>query len=152
MHSPKPHSRWLTFGAATVAACTVFAAVTVAATESSRESAFTLENASAMARMMKGMEVKPSGNVDLDFARMMIAHHQGAIDMALAELRHGRNERLRRLAQEIIVNQRQEIEAMQMVIDQELPLANSDPSDPRAMTGEGLPGSPAQRPAHGAKP
>ena len=152
MHSPKPHSRWLTFGAATVAACTVFAAVTVAATESSRESAFTLENASAMARMMKGMEVKPSGNVDLDFARMMIAHHQGAIDMALAELRHGRNERLRRLAQEIIVNQRQEIEAMQMVIDRELPHANSDPSDPRAMTGEGLPGSLAQRPAHGAKP
>ena len=99
--------------------------------------------------MMDGMDVKPSGNVDLDFARMMMAHHQGAIDMALAELRHGRNLRLRRLAQEIIVNQRQEIEAMQMVIDQELPLANFDP---RAMTGEGLPGSPAQRPAHGAKP
>ena len=127
MYSQMPHSRWHSIAAMSVAALTVFAAVAVAATEASREAAFTSENAAAMARMMKGMEVKPSGNVDLDFARMMIAHHQGAIDMALAELRHGRNERLRRLAQEIIVNQRQEIEAMQMVIDRELTRADVTP-------------------------
>jgi hypothetical protein len=43
---------------------------------------------------------------------MMIPHHQGAINMAKAELRYGRNERLRRLAQEIIITQTQEIEAL----------------------------------------
>ena len=43
---------------------------------------------------------------------MMIAHHQGAIEMALVQLKHGNNERLRRLAQSIIVEQGQEITYM----------------------------------------
>jgi uncharacterized protein (DUF305 family) len=84
--------------------------------------AFAAENDAAMAAMMKGMHVPPSGNVDRDFAVMMIAHHQGAIDMALAESRHGRNERLRRMAQEIVVEQRQEIVVMQAVLGEELPI------------------------------
>ncbi len=45
---------------------------------------------------------------------MMAPHHQGAIDMAQAELRYGHNEQLRRLAQEIIVEQQQEIVAMRL--------------------------------------
>ena len=52
---------------------------------------------------------KSTGNPDRDFAAMMIPHHQGAIDMAQAELRYGHDERLRRLAQEIVVSQAQEI-------------------------------------------
>lgn len=83
--------------------------------------AFAAENDAAMARMMTGMAIKPSGNVDRDFAEMMIAHHQGAIDMALAELRHGNNEQLQRIAQEIIVEQQQEIAAMRLALDQPLP-------------------------------
>jgi hypothetical protein len=51
---------------------------------------------------------------------MMIPHHQGAIDMALAELRHGNNEQLRRIAQEIIVEQQQEINAMHLAVGQPL--------------------------------
>jgi uncharacterized protein (DUF305 family) len=47
---------------------------------------------------------------------MMIPHHQGAVDMAVVELRYGRNEKLRRLAQGIIVEQRQEIEVMQRLL------------------------------------
>ncbi len=47
---------------------------------------------------------------------MMIPHHQGAVDMAIAELTFGRDERLRRLAQGIIVEQRQEIEVMQRAL------------------------------------
>jgi uncharacterized protein (DUF305 family) len=47
---------------------------------------------------------------------MMIPHHQGAIDMALAELRYGRNERLKRLAQEIIIEQQQEIAVMRLAL------------------------------------
>ena len=66
----------------------------------------------AMARMDAAMAVGYTGNADDDFARMMIAHHQGAIDMAELELRFGTDERLRRLAQEIIVTQGQEIMVM----------------------------------------
>src|SRR5262249_26657754 len=43
---------------------------------------------------------------------------EGAIAMARAELRHGRNEPLRRLTQEIIVTQSQEIGAMKLAIGQ----------------------------------
>jgi uncharacterized protein (DUF305 family) len=50
----------------------------------------------------------------------MTAHHQGAIDMARIQLRYGHNERLRRLAQEIIVTQQQEIAVMQQALS-ELP-------------------------------
>ncbi len=71
----------------------------------------------AMRRMDAGMNVAPTGDPDRDFARMMIPHHQGAVDMALAELRFGKDERLRRLAQGIIVEQRQEIALMQSILD-----------------------------------
>jgi uncharacterized protein (DUF305 family) len=62
------------------------------------------------------MDLPFSGDVDRDFARMMIPHHQGAIDMAIAELRYGKDERLRRLAQEIIVDQQQEIAVMHLAL------------------------------------
>jgi len=80
------------------------------------EAPFLLENQDAMGRMMAGMAVQPSGNVDRDFALMMIAHHQGAIDMAKAELRYGRNEQLRRLAQGIVVEQDSEIAMMTLTL------------------------------------
>ena len=69
-----------------------------------------------MVKMMADMTVASTGDVDADFAATMIPHHQGAIEMAQAELRYGRNERLRRIAQEIIVTQQQEIEAMKYAI------------------------------------
>jgi uncharacterized protein (DUF305 family) len=43
---------------------------------------------------------------------MMIPHHQGAIDMAEAQLLYGRNPVLRRLAQEIIITQNEEISVL----------------------------------------
>jgi hypothetical protein len=85
------------------------------------EATFLKENEVAMTKMMDGMDVKPSGDVDRDFVAMMIPHHQGAIDMAQAELRHGKNEQLRRIAQEIIVEQQQEIVAMHVALGQPLP-------------------------------
>ena len=70
----------------------------------------------AAARMHSAMHVSYTGDADRDFARMMIPHHQGAIDMALAELRFGKDQRLRRLAQEIVVAQKQEIDVMRLAL------------------------------------
>ena len=78
---------------------------------------FLQENQAAMAKMMAAMAVKPTGNVDRDFVTTMVPHHQGAIEMARAELRYGRNEQVRRLAQEIIVEQTQEIAAMRLAVE-----------------------------------
>lgn len=69
------------------------------------------------ARMHDGMAVVPSDDVDRDFMRMMIPHHQGAIDMALVLLKYGHDERLKRLAQSIIVEQGQEIAYMRVLLD-----------------------------------
>src|SRR4051812_38690789 len=59
--------------------------------------AFHAEMAQVIARMHETMEVTPSGESDRDFLLMMIPHHQGAIDMALVILKHGHDERLKRL-------------------------------------------------------
>lgn len=80
------------------------------------EGGFMAQNDTAMSTMMSAMSIKPTGNIDRDFALMMIAHHQGAIDMAQAELRYGRTAQLRRIAQEIVVTQLDEITAMQLAI------------------------------------
>ena len=77
---------------------------------------FMRANAAVMDRMMTGMAAKPTGHVDTDFVNMMEPHHQGAIEMAELELRYGRNEQLRRIAQEIIVEQGQEINAMRLAL------------------------------------
>lgn len=81
-------------------------------------------------RMHEAMEIAPSGNAEHDFARMMIAHHQGAIDMALVELKYGHDERLRRLAQSIVVEQGQEIAYMRMLL--ETPPVKTSATDPVA--------------------
>jgi hypothetical protein len=88
---------------------------------SAAEAPFLAENVSAMTKMMTDMGIQPSGDVDKDFVSMMTPHHQGAIDMAQAELHYGHNEQLRRMAQEIIVTQLQEIAAMRLALGQPLP-------------------------------
>jgi len=122
---------------ATVAVCFSALAVAHAAVTNTPapEAAFMAENQAAMDKMMAAMDIKPTGRVDQDFTAMMIPHHQGAIDMAQAELRNGHNEQLRRIAQEIIVEQQQEIVAMRLALDQPLPqsvAAPDQPSDLRA--------------------
>jgi len=79
----------------------------------------------AMATMDRAMMAPSSGDPDRNFAAMMIPHHQGAIDMAVGGRGVGApplgrapnvppppHETLRRLAQGIIVEQRQEIVVM----------------------------------------
>ena len=85
----------------------------------------------AVARMHAAMNVPFSGDADRDFARMMIPHHQGAIDMALVELRYGKDARLKRLAQEIIVDQQQEIVVMHLALGDALPPGTPAPTQVR---------------------
>ena len=68
--------------------------------------------ATSMKSMMSGMHVKPTGKPDEDFVRMMIPHHQGAVDMAKVELQYGTDPELRRLATDIVAAQDKEIAQM----------------------------------------
>jgi uncharacterized protein (DUF305 family) len=69
----------------------------------------------SMERMDNGMKSAPmNGDIDHDFATMMMPHHQGAIDMAKAELLYGKDPVMRRMAEEIVVDQQSEIQAMQL--------------------------------------
>jgi hypothetical protein len=71
----------------------------------------------AMNRMHRGMAVTISGDADVDFARMMIPHHQGAIDMARVELAQGKDPALRAMAQDIIKAQEGEIATLKDWLD-----------------------------------
>jgi Domain of unknown function (DUF305) len=92
------------------------------------EAPYLAENVSAMTKMMIDMGIRPSGDVDADFVAMMVPHHQGAIEMARAELRYGHNEQLKRMAQEIIVTQLQEIAAMRLAVGEPLPPSTAAPT------------------------
>lgn len=59
--------------------------------------------------MHEAMDLKFTGNADIDFARGMIGHHEGAIDMARIVLEHGEDPELRQLAEEVIATQEEEI-------------------------------------------
>jgi uncharacterized protein (DUF305 family) len=63
--------------------------------------------------------IKRSGDSDVDFVRLMLPHHQAAIDMAKTQLLHGKDPHMRRLAQEIITDQQLEIELMQRWLKQQ---------------------------------
>jgi uncharacterized protein (DUF305 family) len=70
-----------------------------------------------MQRMRGMMMQPPSGNVDVDFVREMIPHHQAAIDMAKFELKRGTDPEIRALAETIIAAQEKEITEMQAWLD-----------------------------------
>jgi uncharacterized protein (DUF305 family) len=82
----------------------------------SEEWAFLTANAAAVKEMTADMAIKPTGDVDRDFIAMTIAQHQGAVDMAKAELEYGHDEEIRRLAQEIVTERQHQIRVMQGAI------------------------------------
>ena len=66
--------------------------------------------------MHKSMDIKFTGDADKDFLAAMIPHHQGAVEMAEVVLQHGKNPKIRQLAQEIITMQKKEIAEMKQLL------------------------------------
>lgn len=81
-----------------------------------------------MHAMMSRMEAMPKTNdPEIDFVKMMMMHHQGAINMANVELQDGKNDSLKRTAQKIINEQQAEIQQFNTILAT-LTVDNSDPS------------------------
>ena len=67
----------------------------------------------AMDRMHKGMNIKSTGNIETDFLKGMIPHHQGAIDMSEELIKKTKDPELKAFAEKIIKDQKAEIKQMQ---------------------------------------
>jgi len=81
----------------------------------------------SMHAMMDRMQAAPKTNdPEIDFAKMMIMHHQGAIGMANVELEAGKNDSLKHIAQNIITEQQAEIQELNNLL-MNLAVDNSDP-------------------------
>ena len=83
--------------------------------------------------------IKPSGDSDVDFVKLMLPHHQTAIDMAKTQLLYGKDPQMRRLAQEIITDQQLEIELMQRWLKQRESTQPKENQTPAADTGKESP-------------
>lgn len=105
--------KWMFIGV--LFGATASAQMTMDMNMSPSASKFMQEMDAGMKVMDRDMASAPmTGDVDHDFVVMMIPHHQGAIDMAKGELSYGKDPVMRRLAQEIIVDQKSEIDAMNL--------------------------------------
>jgi uncharacterized protein (DUF305 family) len=86
-------------------------------TAHAEETASTKAYALSMSTMMDGMMIDPTGRPDLDFAKGMIPHHQGAIDMAKVEIKFGKDADIKKMAEAVITAQTSEIELMTKWLD-----------------------------------
>ena len=97
-------------------ACSTDAANTKKIFQASSEKSFQELMEDAMIVMDRDMSTPDTktGNPDKDFLAMMIAHHQGAVDMAQALLLYAKEPELKNFAMQIITDQKNEIELMKV--------------------------------------
>lgn len=95
-------------------------------TQQTQSSAWVQLTQSMLKMHMAAGAIHTSGDADIDFARLMLAHHQAAIEMSKAQLLYGKDPQMRRLAQEIVTDQQSEIELMQLWLTQHV--ATQQPS------------------------
>jgi uncharacterized protein (DUF305 family) len=67
-------------------------------------------------KMHKDMTMEFTGDADVDLLRGMIPHHQGAIDMAKVQLKYGKDPEVRKMAEQIIKAQEEEIAEMEAML------------------------------------
>lgn len=80
-----------------------------------------------MAKMSRDMNAAMTGDADIDFAIMMIPHHQGAIDMARVQLQSGKDPDLRKLSEAVVAAQDGEIAFLKAWLDRHpAPAGGSD--------------------------
>jgi hypothetical protein len=119
------------------------AAFTAGSDANTEEAAYLSVNGKTVAKMMDEIStIKPIGDVDRDFVALMLPHHQRAIDMAQAELHYCHYELLRLVAQEIVVEQQQEIIAMIHALGQPLPPTTPASDESPAPNSTATPGEP----------
>lgn len=81
----------------------------------------------AMAGSMQQMKsMQPTGDPDHDYAMMMKHHHQGAIDMAKAEMQGGTDATMKQMAQKMAEDQQQEVAELEKYLDNSKPSGNSE--------------------------
>ena len=67
--------------------------------------------------MMSRMEAMPKTNdPEIDFPKMMIMHHQGAINMGNVQIQNGTNDSLKRISQKMIMMQQMEIQELNTIL------------------------------------
>jgi hypothetical protein len=105
-----------------------------AAVAGAEEQRFMIDSDLAISKMSLAMTADGAGDVDRDFVAMMTPHHQGAIDIARAELKYGHNEALRQLARDIIVEQEREMSVMRGAVGETPPAQSSDTPSMESMS------------------
>jgi uncharacterized protein (DUF305 family) len=63
--------------------------------------------------MHKEMDIDLTGDPDVDFVKLMIPHHQSAIEMAQLVLKYGKDPEIRAIAEDVIREQEREIAELQ---------------------------------------
>lgn len=92
---------------------TIFSAIAmmiaIAAPATAQQSPSSKGYMDAMSKMQASMPKDHKGDSDTDFARMMIPHHRGAMDMAKVEIQYGKDPMLRKMAEKMIKDQEKEV-------------------------------------------
>lgn len=76
--------------------------------------------------MAQMREVKMSGSFDADFARLMVEHHQGAINLAQSYVRTGTDQALKEHAQQLITKRKKEQQQLEIFTKAKGPPGSKD--------------------------
>ena len=71
----------------------------------------------AMDKMHQSMEMATNADPAVSYAKKMIVHHQGALEMSEAVLQHTQDPTIREIAQKTMQEQKKDIQDLQKFVD-----------------------------------